>query len=279
MNVEVKLIQAGYCSHPEYIVHGNLSARKIRFPTLVVQIKHPKHGIILFDTGYAETLIPATKNFPFNLYNYFLRPRFRYEDTAKAQLLLQSIQPEQVRHIVVSHFHPDHISGLMDFSKAEIWCSHRALELFNSQSPFRNLLNGFFPKLLDNQIKSRLRWVSTARALDISERLSPFKSGYDIFGDESLITVELPGHTRDQVGLLLRTETEGDIFFVADACWTIEAIRCHRLPHPVTRIITHNPKKYRLTIKKLQELQRRRPDLAIIPSHCAESIRQFEERA
>lgn len=98
----------------------------------------------------------------------------------------------------------------------------------------------------------------------------PFRTAFDVLGDGSLLAVPLPGHTRGQTGLVLRSTTGRDIFLVADAVWNSETIGSLRFPHPVTRFLTSNSDDARQTILDLHKLKKRHTEALLIPSHCRE---------
>ena len=50
--VNVKILEAGYCTQYERITNIKGDMKKIRFPSMFGLIKHPKVGIMLFGTKH-----------------------------------------------------------------------------------------------------------------------------------------------------------------------------------------------------------------------------------
>src|SRR5260370_40017300 len=73
---------------------------------------------------------------------------------------------------------------------------------------------------------------------------------HDLFGDGSLLLVQLPGHARGQMGLLART-TRGRILFAADGSWLRQAIREDRPPARITNLFVTDARTLRSTISHL----------------------------
>ena len=93
---------------------------------------------------------------------------------------------------------------------------------------------------------------------------------HDLFGDGTLVLVDLPGHARGQCGLFART-ARGPILFAADSCWMRAGYRERRDPHWVTRLISDDVGAQSQTLARLQRFARERPDVVIVPSHCVEA--------
>ncbi|MEZ6019000.1 MAG: hypothetical protein R3F17_02570 [Planctomycetota bacterium] len=67
------------------------------FPATVALIRHPEEGIILFDSGYAEHFLAATRHFPrthVSLGHAHLNPSGH---SISAQLVQRGISPLEVR--------------------------------------------------------------------------------------------------------------------------------------------------------------------------------------
>lgn len=99
-----------------------------------------------------------------------------------------------------------------------------------------------------------------------------------MFGDGSIIAVDLDGHATGQVGVFVNTQERGEVFLCADACWTSESYRSNQLPHPITSLIFDDWNAYADSLGKVAALHRRRPELPILPSHCQEAWETWNRR-
>lgn len=274
MILDYKLIAVGHCKHPEFVTikGGKWCAKK--YPALCALIKHLQYGYILYDTGYSERFFDETRKWPFSLYKKFTPVTIEKEDKIESQLDKIGISKDEISLIILSHFHADHIGSVKDFPNAKIICSKNAFDTVKNKKGFSALKNGYLKNLLPNNFAAIARFIEDTSSTILDERLHPFTSGYDLFGDKSLIAIELPGHAIGQMGILFK-HREKDIFLVADSCWSSEAYKKFKLPNFITYLIHSNRNAYQSTLKKLHLLYKNNPNIKIIPSHCDEIWRKI----
>jgi hypothetical protein len=65
----------------------------------------------------------------------------------------------------------------------------------------------------------------------------------------------------------------GDVLLCADGAWTSRAYRELRAPHWVTGLLQDDTHALRQTLRALHDFARSRPDVAILPTHCPETLR------
>lgn len=239
---------------------------------VVALLCHPREGWLLFDTGYAPRLLDATVRWPMRIYRWGTPLRLRPELAAVAQLPRFGLRAGDVRHVVLSHFHPDHLAGLLDFPEATVVCSEAGFRDVVSRRGFSALRRAFVPDLLPRDLESRARFVTNFA----SESCGALGPTLDLFGDGSLRLVDLPGHARGQFGLLARTD-RGTLLFTADGCYLREAVRTNRPPHAITHLIVDDPRVACETLTKLHEFWKANPHVEFVPSHCPEAFRMFVE--
>lgn len=273
--VGVSLLRAGHCTHPQAATIRGGSLRPAIFPALAALIRHPSQGWILFDTGYDRRFLEATHRFPERLYRWLTPPVIPPEQEIASQLRARGIAPEEVRHVVLSHFHADHVAGVHHFPDAVIHCSRAGLEHVCSRGRLRSLIAGTPKGLLPADLARRARFFEDAPRVPLSADLAPFEAGGDLLGDGSLVAVELPGHCIGHWGLV--AETEGGVhFLVADAAWSSEAIRRDVPPPGLVAGLLGNARAGRETLNRLHRLRTRNSELRMTPSHCLECAQGAE---
>ena len=278
MPVKLRMIQAGYCTHPERVVLGRGSWQPCRFPAMVGVIAHPTEGLMLFDTGYSERFHEETASFPNLVYARITPVFYRPEDSVVTQLEALGHRAEDVRHVILSHFHGDHIAAVGDFPQARFLCSEEGYAALRPLTGIAALTKGFLPGLLPEDFAQRLDPFETRPKVDLTGKLDPFTTGYDLFGDGTLIAVPLPGHAVGHYGLLVESE-KGPVFLVGDACWTSKSFTEMRLPAPVAQLIFSDRREYARTLRGLHTLSQERPEVTIVPSHCQDLWESFAREA
>lgn len=267
--IKLTLFQGGYCTHQEKMVLRTGRKETIRFPSMFALIEHPEHGFILFDTGYSSRFYEATTRFPASLYARLTPVFLQPEQTAVRQLALRGIAPEEISHVIISHFHGDHVAGLRDFPKAELIAMANGYHKVKNLRGFAAVKQGFLPELLPADFQQRARLISSEGF--VKGTLPPFEGGLDLFEDGSILLVPLEGHYCGQIGAWVNEQT-GPVFLVADACWLRRAFEQYILPHPLAMFIMNNAAQYRLDLQHLHQYHREHPEVRIIPSHCQQSF-------
>lgn len=267
----VHLLQAGACRHPEAMARRGAPWTPAVFPALAALIVHPDIGPVLFDTGYDPAFLAGTQTFPERLYRW-ATPVDMPEGAAVAdQLVRFGFGPADIKAVVISHFHGDHVAGLHAFPQASIFCARAGLTEINTKGRLSRVRRGLLKGLLPRDIESRARFFEDFAATALGSELSPFEAGADLFGDGSLIAVPLPGHCPGHWGLLARGEDDRRHFLVADAAWSRRAVRDKAPPPRLTTALLGRTADYRRTLDDLHCLWARNPDLSLTPSHCPEA--------
>lgn len=271
MQIEYNTYAVGFCSHSERTAIQGGRKSQVIFPALCFALKHPTEGIILFDTGFSSRFVKICRNFPDSLYNFLLPISIKPEGDFSAQLTkYQNIRPEEVKTIIISHFHVDHIAGLLDFPNARFICSRESYEAVRYLSRFGALLRAYCPKLMPADFADRCDFIENAKPVDLSDEISPFELGYDLFADRSICAIPLPGHAKGHFGIIFKNKNNEKIFLVSDACWLSRAYKEFKMSHFITHLVHHNWRSYRKTLSQLHNLHKNRPEIKIIPSHCGE---------
>ena len=274
--MKINILNAGYCTAPEHIaIHGG-RWRTIHFPAMFALFRHPKFGAMLFDTGYSYRFFDETKKFPKRLYRWMTPVTLHEEDLVVNQLANFDLRPQDISHVFISHFHADHIASLPDLNWSRFVYMPHAFSHLRNLPPSEDMKHAYLRGLIPTDFDSRSQLVDMSKPILLSEAYAPFKTGYDLLGDESIIGVELPGHALGQMGIFARDDDGKIFFFVADAAWLKRSIVENRPPHKIANFLFPDPTAYRETLGNLQTYYLTHPDTHVIPSHCDETISEFK---
>lgn len=269
MVIDWKIYEAGYCTHPERATRQGASLRACEFPALVFALRHPHQGTVLFDTGYSRHFFRATQALPERLYRWVTPVHLRAGGALADQLQVDGLAAADVAWVLLSHLHGDHVGGLGDFPRAKIALSREAWNDQQGRSRFGATARGLLPALIDADAQRRLVFFEDAAALPLPTAFAGFGTGFDLFGDGSLVLVPLPGHAPGHFGLLF-DDADGPVFLIADATWSSVSLRDGRPPPTLVTAWLGDTTIYRRTLAKLQALHAAAPTVRIVPSHCRE---------
>lgn len=269
------LLEAGHCTHPECVALRGGRWASLRFPALCGVIEHPTRGVILFDTGYSSHFFDATQPFPERAYRWVTPVTLAPQGTLVAQLARLGIPAAEVRHVIISHYHGDHIAGLKDFPQARFWSTRADFDALRTRSRWNNLRHGCLPALLPDDFTARLHFADETNHIALPRDFQPFDDGFDLFGDGSVVAIPLPGHSAGQLGIAFQRADGRPVFLVADACWTKRALDRDQPPTWIASRIFDSRRDYRATFERLRALAARAGDVAIVPSHCEQTYQEW----
>ena len=274
--VRLHLLQAGSCLHPEAMARRGASLCPACFPALVGLMIHPDEGAVLFDTGYDPAFHTATRRWPERLYRLATPVTLEAGQSIAEQLPAFGLTPSDIRAVVVSHFHGDHVAGLHAFARARIFCARAGLEHTQCCDRFKAVRQGLLPGLIPTDVDRRARFFEDLPRTPLPVEFSPFEGGADLFGDGSMLAVELPGHCPGHWGLAVRGEDDRPVFMIGDAAWSRRAVRDNAPPPRLTTALLGDTEVYRGTLTRLHDLHKRNDEVRIIPSHCPEAAAERE---
>ncbi len=264
--VTCQILDTGYCLASEHhLIHGG-PRRTIECHSLAALFKHPQHGWLLWDTGYAPRMLTETLCWPYVLYRLATPLYIRPEQALVAQLARQGIAPAQINTIIVSHFHADHLAGLRDFPAARLVADRAGFADASARRGFSALQRAFIPALLPDDFASRADLLEAFSGPGLPE----LGASHDLYGDGAFQIVRLPGHARGQFGLLANTQ-HGPLLFAADSAWLTRAIRERKSPAGITRLIADQPDQAQITVNGLYRFWQTNPHIRILPTHCPEA--------
>ena len=230
---------------------------------------------MLFDTGYAKRFTDHTSSFPEICYRWLTPMHLCDKEDLKHQLAARGIGVGEIKYIFISHFHADHIAGLLDFPDATFLCSREGLKEILYLGRLKGVLKGYLKGLLPQDIASRCQFIEDSNCVFKSIKLRDFGEVYDLFGDGSLTAIPLPGHAVGHYGLMMESNN-ASVFLVGDAVWSQRAYKEHIMPSRLAYLIMESRDAYIDTVNKVARFHLRSPEVQIIPSHCVAAITAFQ---
>lgn len=165
-----------------------------------------EQGLVLVDAGLGTAEYTQPRPFT-RLFQVITKMPMDVRDTALNQIQALGYQPEDVRHIVLTHMHFDHISGLADFPHAQVHVSRTEYDAFmGKRKNFYDLAydHAYIAHQPDFQLYD-----------DMGEKWFEFDAIRLPFTPEIWL-IPLPGHSRGHCGVAIQTNG-GWHFHCADA--------------------------------------------------------------
>lgn len=203
---EIKHYNCGYCTNNLKLVFKKHRKEIKVFPAGVFLIKHQKEGYILFDTGYSTEIYNL--GWKGKLYNLFNPTYVEEKDQINIQLEKDGIKCSEIRYLILSHLHPDHIGCVKYFENAKIIISSEAFNTYE-KNKIRYLI---FDKLLPKWFENKLTIINDKK---LNENKNKYFSYYDLFKDNSILLTKVNGHANGQICCLI----ENKLFLGADSSW------------------------------------------------------------
>ncbi len=217
-----------------------------------------------WDTGYAHHFFQSLQGV-YKLYGWVTPVQHENAQSLREQLHRQH---QTIDAIVVSHFHADHMAGLADFPNTPVLASRAAWNSIQGKKGIPSLLQAYIPSLLpEATLRQTMEDDFPVVDLRDHDELQPLLEGTRIQHGWSLdtngeaIAVELPGHAKGHIGLLVRTQESPPRWelIASDAAWSHQAYNQEKIvmPHAISFIIQDQKSEYRKTLSDLQVLFRR----------------------
>jgi glyoxylase-like metal-dependent hydrolase (beta-lactamase superfamily II) len=234
---------------------GGLQRESFWVPVAVAVVRHPRHGVVLIDTG-----ISREQTHPFRYYSVregglnagIWRDsdnRIAAEGDLVEQLARLGIAPGDVTHIVLTHLHEDHVGEVLRFPAATVHVSR-----------------------LEWEDRARVSYEPTFAAVARWDRFEfdsgafgPFAASRDLLGDRSVVLLPTPGHTRGHSVVLVQLEGGGALV-AGDALYTLR----HLDPEALASFNYFGPQglaTYQDSVRRIAALAHHRPGLVLVVPH------------
>jgi glyoxylase-like metal-dependent hydrolase (beta-lactamase superfamily II) len=199
----------------------------VKLPVRCGLIVHPKLGPVLIDAGYGPRLTSGSgRSAALRVYAALLRPQLNPLESPLGLLADHGFLPEDVRMVIVTHLHADHVAYLRDFPNARFVTDGQVAG---------SLRHGVFNELLPDDFADRQDALRAAPLADLPFGLG---QGFDVLGDGSVLAVPLPGHAAGHFGLCFPGDRP--LLYAVDAQWILDAILQDCLPGFPLRLIAHD---------------------------------------
>jgi glyoxylase-like metal-dependent hydrolase (beta-lactamase superfamily II) len=248
---------SGYCPQFEALAQRGGRWTVTRFPASWLLVSHPTHGPVLVDCGYGEAALAVRRSALGFAYNLLAPMRWTPAESTATQLAVRGVPAHAVRHIVVTHWHVDHVGALEEFPHATLHTDVHALRHLQSLRLGVAAREGFFARLCPPAVQGRVTALPPWGPAP--PWLAPFVSAAPVLDDDSLWAVPLPGHARGHIGVAGRTP-EGTVWlWAADAAWRRAAYLHGALPPaPVLRMACPDIAAYHASVSQLRAFAQRR---------------------
>lgn len=223
------------CAPERFVLRGG-RWQSVRLKVRYGVFRHPAAGLVLMDTGYGPNVTQGGRSLPLRLNNAVLGPQLVANGAPKAVLERLGASPADVKAIIVSHFHADHVSNLDLFPQARIFAKAQALERIRQKSGWQNLRHGFFEELLPAGLETRLIDLGSLALRDAPLGLG---MGRDLFSDGSVLAIDLPGHAEEHIGLCF-PRLPRPLLYAVDVQWLLAALAEEKRPGLPASLIAQN---------------------------------------
>lgn len=227
-------------------------------PIWVWVIEHPE-GIFVIDTGENSQVndqgyFRSSGRFQ----NWFNTTQFKFkvdrDEEIDVQLDQIGIKNGDIKSVILSHLHLDHIDGLRHFEDCDIIVNRTEWE-----RPYGDL-----PALYPPWFKSRI--------IDLDESFLLFQKSKSLTKSNDLHLIETPGHSFGHTSVLLKVD-QGYIMFAIDVSYSQQ-----QLIEMKFAAANADPKAAKSTYQKIKDFANEYPTV-YLPSHewpSVERLKNFE---
>jgi N-acyl homoserine lactone hydrolase len=201
-----------------------------------------KHGdeYLVWDTGNPATGSPASPK------------------TSLVDLLAQlKLTPDQIKYVGISHYHGDHIGQVASFPKSILLIGKGDWDVLTSTTPNQAANPAPFAN-----------WITGGG------KVEPVPVDKDVFGDGSVVMLNMPGHTPGHHSLLVRLKEMGNVLISGDMAHFRENYESNGVPgfntsHAETLSSFDRFKKIATNLKATVIIQHDARDIGKLPAFPA----------
>jgi glyoxylase-like metal-dependent hydrolase (beta-lactamase superfamily II) len=255
--VSLSVIRGGEMRSQEgFSVRGGSLMKSFISALVAFVVEHPQ-GRLLIDAGVARDVPQHLKTTPWLLQTF---ASLTVRQPTVDALAARGIEPRDLRGIVLTHSHWDHVSGLADLREVPVWITSQ--ELTHARS---NDDGGTLYRQLESEGPLQLRDLTFPDG-----EYGPFAKSHDFFGDGSVVIVPIPGHTPGSIGVFVSSSSGERFLIIGDTAWAKEGVDWPaEKPWLARRMVDFDAATVREQLILLHQLQSTNPDLVIVPAHDA----------
>lgn len=247
------------------------SRRWIEIPITATLIEH-RDGLLLFDTGLDPAIATDPGYISSPIGRFLLHRIFRLhigpQDGLDRQLSRLGFAASDVKTVVISHLHFDHVGGIAHVPQADLLVSEREWQILAMPHPEREWI------LREHIEIPNARWHPIRFKPTDDPLLAPFGGCHDVMDDGSLMLLPTPGHTQGSLSMLVRSPPLPPILLAGDLTYQADLLMDNRVPG------TGNPEQLQSSFAKVRALKEQLPELVIVPAHdpaAADTLRLAQE--
>jgi N-acyl homoserine lactone hydrolase len=230
----------------------------VEVPINVFVIEH-RDGLVLFDAG----LDPAVQTDPSYVDSvigrFFMRKLFRLTmdptETLTNKLAGLGFRPADVRKVVISHLHFDHVGGIAELPQAELLVSRAEWAQLSEPHPEREYI---FKEHIE---RPEAKWCPIDFEPTDDPLFAPFGGCHDVMQDGSMILLPTPGHTPGSMSMLIRHRKRAPLLFVGDLTYRTDLLMNDQVAG------TGDKPQLLASFAKVRALKAKLPGLVILPAH------------
>jgi glyoxylase-like metal-dependent hydrolase (beta-lactamase superfamily II) len=168
---------------------------KIDLPVSCYLLRHA-HGNVLFDTG-CHPSVQTDAEARWGSMAKAMVPIAGPDDNLISQLGVVGLTPLDIDVVINSHFHSDHCGCNEFFKNATVLCHTRELQAAQAED---GVQNGFLP----------IDWKQPLP-------LQTIDAEHDLFGDNRIVLLPMPGHTPGMTTALVELSQDGAFLLASDS--------------------------------------------------------------
>lgn len=223
---------------------------KIDLPVSCILFRH-SGGNVLFDTGCHPSVVEDAES-RWGPMARAMQPIMASDDTLLMELARLNLTPDDIDVVINSHYHPDHCGCNEYFKRATFYVHSAELATVNEAD---SVSRGYIPADWQHPMP-----------------LNTFNQQTDIFGDNRIVLLPLPGHSPGLTGALAELDNSGSFLLASDAVSIRENLDRETIPRT-----TWNPNVLMNSIAEIKRIET--SGTTIICGHDPEQWQRLQKGA